>query len=156
MIVVADASPVQYLIRIDQIEVLKPLYGRVLLPQTVANELQTPKTPEPVRNWMVQPPQWCEILPDLPWDLSLAYLDAGERAAITLAMALAPALVLMDDGRGRAEAKRRKINVRGTLGVLIEGHRQGLLDFEESVARLVQTNIYLTPDLIERARRLLR
>ena len=36
MIVVADTGPIHYLVLIAAVEVLKPLYRRVLVPQTVA------------------------------------------------------------------------------------------------------------------------
>ena len=56
MIVVADSGPLQYLVRIGAIDVLAPLYQRVLLPQTVACELQQNNTPTLVRVWIAQPP----------------------------------------------------------------------------------------------------
>jgi predicted nucleic acid-binding protein len=43
-------------------------------------------------------------------------LDAGERAAIALATAPSANLLLIDDARGRAEARRRHLTVTGTLG----------------------------------------
>jgi predicted nucleic acid-binding protein len=45
MIVVADAGPFHYLVLIGAVEVLQPLYGRVLVPQAVARELQETNTP---------------------------------------------------------------------------------------------------------------
>jgi predicted nucleic acid-binding protein len=88
MIVVADAGPVQYLVRIGVIDVLAPLYQRVLVPQTVARELQHNNTPAAVRTWIAQPPAWCEVHPDPPADPTLAFLDPGEQAAITLAITI--------------------------------------------------------------------
>jgi predicted nucleic acid-binding protein len=55
MIVVADAGPIQCLIRIGAIDVLAPLYQRVLVPHTVALELQQPNTPATIRAWIAQP-----------------------------------------------------------------------------------------------------
>ena len=52
MIVVADAGLIQYLVRIGAIDILSPLYQRVLLPQTVARELQQNNTPATVRTWI--------------------------------------------------------------------------------------------------------
>jgi predicted nucleic acid-binding protein len=62
MIVVADTSPVNYLNRIGVIDVLGPLYTRVLIPQTVADELKKEKAPAAVRTWIAQPPEWLEVL----------------------------------------------------------------------------------------------
>jgi predicted nucleic acid-binding protein len=39
MIVVADSGPLNYLVLIGAVHVLGPLYDRVLVPQTVADEL---------------------------------------------------------------------------------------------------------------------
>jgi predicted nucleic acid-binding protein len=140
MIVVADTGPVIYLVLIEAVDVLKPLYSRVLLPQTVAAELQGAGALEPVRTWIAQPPEWCEIRPDPPPDASLEFLDPGERAAIALALSIDATRLLIDDWEGRAEAARQRLLVTGTLGVIAEAHRAGLLDFEAALARLRHTN----------------
>jgi predicted nucleic acid-binding protein len=61
MIVIADATPLRYLILIEAIDILSALYGRVLIAQMVADELQRPRTPPPVRQWMATAPVWLEI-----------------------------------------------------------------------------------------------
>lgn len=152
MIVVADAGPLQYLVRIAAIDVLPPLYQRVLVPQTVALELQQTNTPAPVRDWIAQLPAWCEIRPDPPADPTLAFLDPGERAAIPLALSVRADRLLIDDLAGRAEATRRRLRVTGTLGVLIDAHWAGLLAFEQALAQLRETNFYLSEEVIALAR----
>jgi uncharacterized protein len=52
-------------------------------------------------------------------------LDAGEAAAITLAQLLGATVLLIDERKGRAAARERGLNVRGTLGVLVEARRAG-------------------------------
>ena len=153
MIVVADAGPLQYLVRIKVINMLLPLYHRVLVPQSVARELQQNNTPATVRSWIANPPAWCEIRPDPPVDPALAFLDLGERAAIALAELLAADRLLIDERQGRTEAKRRRLPVIGTLGVLADAHVAGLLDFEKAVFQLRQTNFYVTEEVVERVRR---
>jgi predicted nucleic acid-binding protein len=138
---------------IDAIGALQPLYDQVLVPQTVAAELRQTNTPAAVRAWMINPPKWCQIRPDPPHDPSLGFLDPGERSAITLAFSVNADLLLIDEQAGRAEAERRRLFVTGTLGVLAEAHRAGLLDFEVALARFRQTNFYLSADLVDRVRR---
>lgn len=152
MIVVADAGPLQYLVRIRAVDVLAPLYQRVLVPQSVARELQHNKAPAAVRTWIAQPPAWCEVRPDPPADPALAFLGFGERAAIPLALAVHADRLLIDDLAGRAEATRWRLRVTGTLGVLIDAHWGGLLDFEQALAELRQTNLYLSDEIIAVAR----
>jgi predicted nucleic acid-binding protein len=45
MIVIADTSPLNYLALIDEIDLLPAIFGRVLLPQGVFQELGHPKPP---------------------------------------------------------------------------------------------------------------
>ena len=82
MIVVADTSPLHYLVLIGSVDVLKPLYHSVVVPQAVAGELQHAAAPDSVRSWIAQPPDWCEIHADVRSDPSLEFLGLGERAAI--------------------------------------------------------------------------
>jgi hypothetical protein len=51
MLIVADTSPISYLILIEEVEILPKLYGRVLIPPQVLEELGSPAGPEPVRSW---------------------------------------------------------------------------------------------------------
>ena len=51
MVVVADTSPINYLVLIGQIDLLTRLYTRILIPPAVLAELKHPLAPKPVRNW---------------------------------------------------------------------------------------------------------
>jgi hypothetical protein len=64
VIVVADAGPVHYLVLIEAIDILHPLYDSVLVPQTVSEELKSDSAPEAVRAWMKHPPVWFQSHPD--------------------------------------------------------------------------------------------
>ena len=152
MIVVADTSPLNYLVLIGAVGVVEPLYRRILMPESVVGELQNPATPSAVRDRIAQPPPWCEICPDPPPDLSLQFLDAGERAAIALAVSIHAQRLLIDDWDGRCEAERRQLAVTGTLGVLAQARLRGLFKFEDALAQLRNTNFYCSAKLIERLR----
>ena len=78
MIVVADTTPINYLILIEEIDVLPKLYGRVIIPRAVNEELMRSRAPLKVQEWMKQPPSWVEILlPTVAIDAELAKFDAG-------------------------------------------------------------------------------
>jgi hypothetical protein len=51
MRIVTDTTPLNYLILIGYVEVLATLYGHMIIPQAVANELRDPRTPDIVRTW---------------------------------------------------------------------------------------------------------
>src|SRR5215813_13374058 len=105
MIVVADATPLRYLILIEAVDTLPALYGRILIPRMVADELQRPRTPLPVQQWMTTPPAWLDIrrAPPMP-EHALWRLGAREREAIALAQVLHADLLMMDDWDGREAA----------------------------------------------------
>lgn len=152
MIVVADSSPLQYLILLEQTPLLERFYGHVFIPDVVAAELGAPRAPESVRAWILQPPSWIGVMtvdtPELE-DISDS-LDRGERAAIALAERLRADLILIDEADGRAEAMRRRLRVTGMLGVLRAAAEEGLIDVPEILAKLETTNFYVDPDLLVR------
>ena len=61
MIVVSHTSPINYLIAIGQINVLPVLFGRVVAPNAVLEELSHPNAPSVVREWIAKPPDWFEV-----------------------------------------------------------------------------------------------
>jgi len=151
MIVVADTSPVNYLILIGEVEILAKMYGRVVIPNAVREELLRPSAPEMVRNWTSQPPAWLEIrTPVNAPDASLTGLDPGERDAIVLAGELNADQLIIDDRQGRQEAERRGIPVIGTLGVMREAARLGLLDLPAAIKRLEATSFHIAPEILAR------
>ena len=58
MTVVADASPLRYLLLIGAADILPALFGGVLIPRTVVDELSQPGTPDEVRRWVAALPAW--------------------------------------------------------------------------------------------------
>ena len=152
MIVVADASPLHYLIVVDQILLLERLYGSVFVPDAVAAELRAPQAPASVRAWIVRPPSWVQVVP-VPSEEAASvadWLDPGERAAIALAERIRATLVLIDDADGKAEAVRRHFRVTGTLGVLRAAADEGLIDVPAVLTRLSRTTFYTDPRLVDR------
>ena len=150
MIVVADSGPLQYLILLEQVDLLRRFYGQVVVPQAVASELSTSGAPRVVREWITEPPSWVEVRP-VASDVVAAItddLDLGERSAIALAETLHADLLLIDEAAGRAEAKRRHLRVTGTLGVLRAGAEQGLVNVPNLLERLRTTSFYLDETLL--------
>ena len=151
-VVVADATPLHYLILIGAIQVLPRIFEKIHVPFEVRDELTCEATPPDVRTWMQQPPQWLEITA-APLvgaeDSSLETLDAGERAAIVLAVSIGADLLLVDDRARAMLAQRRGLAVTGTWGVMDLASRAGLLDLRDAFVRLQKTNFRYPPSLME-------
>lgn len=151
MIVVADTTPINYLILIEEIEVLPKLYGRVVIPHIVREELLRPRAPALVRKWIDRSPAWLDIRTTREvLDPSLSRLDAGERAAISLAEELGADQLIVDDSFARRIAEERGLSVTGTIGVLREAAERGLLDLANAFQRLQQTSFHVAPALLAR------
>ena len=139
MVIVADTSPVNYLVVINQIGILPRLYKRVLIPPAVFDELTHPAAPGPVREWTERRPDWLEVKSPKN-TVALAQLDLGESQAIALASELGAGVVLIDELAGRKEATSRGLKVAGTLSVLDDADRAGLVKFDDAIARLRKTS----------------
>jgi predicted nucleic acid-binding protein len=149
MIVIADTTPLNYLVVVGYIHLLPTLFGQVLIPPAVWAELQDPAAPESVRQWIRQPPSWLEVRSVQTVDPSLTFLDAGEQEAITLAEEMHADKVLLDETDARREAARRQLSVVGTLGILREGARRNLLDLPTVLGALQHTSFYISAHLIQ-------
>ena len=150
MIVVADTSPLNYLVLLGHIDILADIYAEVLVPQTVLDELQDSDAPAEVRAWAAAPPRWLQISTLIfRLDPLLERLDRGEQDAILLAESFKAERLIIDDLEGRREAANRGLSVIGTLGILAEAARRNRLDLPQALAALQATNFYVAPDLIE-------
>jgi predicted nucleic acid-binding protein len=147
MIVVADTSPLNYLILIDCAHILEQLYGQVIIPQAVAAELQSADAPMQVREWLSNQPRWLEVVMVTNVD-PLLNLDRGEREAIALAEQMRADLVLLDERRVRQAAISRGLPVTGTLGVLEAAAQSNLIELPTVIARLQQTSFRVSPRLL--------
>jgi predicted nucleic acid-binding protein len=83
MIVIADSTPLHYLILIHQTDLLPRLFDRILIPPAVFEELQHQETPDFVRHWIMDPPSWLEVqalvpVPTRRWAISIR--ENGKRS----------------------------------------------------------------------------
>jgi predicted nucleic acid-binding protein len=82
-------------------------------------------------------------------------LDIGEASAISLARQRNADLRLVDERAGTRVAPTDGIRAVGTLGVLIDGGLENLLDFDAAIDRLIaQTPFRASASLIEAAHRI--
>lgn len=147
MIVVADTSVLNYLVLCDVSEVLPRLFGTVIIPKAVAQELTHRAAPAKVRDFAQSPPPWLLTQAPLILDPTLPRLGRGELEAISLAVEIHAELLLTDDKQARRVAESRGLCCSGTLGVVSRAADLGLLDFEIAYAQLRATTLRLPPRL---------
>lgn len=154
MIVVADAGPLIHLSLIGRIDLLPAIYGRILIPDLVYQEVVTAGEGMAGSSETANA-EWIGVVPhdseaDL-FRLLRGQLDPGEAAALWLAVVRRAQWVLSDDRQARLAAERLGIGVRGTLGILAEAKRRGLVTAVAPLLRDLQTKgVWLSEELMAR------
>jgi predicted nucleic acid-binding protein len=129
MNVVSNASPLIALIRIGQLDLLRQLYGTIVIPEAVWHEVvvegadQAGAEAVSSASWIMR-----RIVTNRPLVHGLQQeLDAGEAEAIALAVEIDDAWLLMDERLGRDTARHFSLRYTGVVGVLIEAKHKGLV-----------------------------
>jgi predicted nucleic acid-binding protein len=128
MLVVSDASPITSLLQVGQANLLPALFGRILIPPAVKDELL---------RFHSSLPDYLQVqaIQDRPAAESLSHaLDRGEAEAIILAEECHADYLLMDEKTGRSIAEARGLRIVGLLGVLLMAKKAGQIP---SVGRLI-------------------
>jgi predicted nucleic acid-binding protein len=148
MIVIADTSPINYLVLIGSDHLLPAMFGRVVIPKGVLQELTHSAGPQRIQDWASNLPAWIELKAVHCSDPSLDRLGLGEREGLALAQEIGADLILLDDLSARQEAERRRIRVTGTLGILRDAAKRNLVNLPEALNSLRSTSFYAPPSLI--------
>ena len=82
-------------------------------------------------------------------------LDLGEAQAIALCIQEKANYFLTDDLEARRVAKRFKLEVHGTIGIILRTFRKKILTKKEAVEKIrelqTKSSLFITSNLIERA-----
>jgi predicted nucleic acid-binding protein len=140
-VVVSDTTPLHYLILIGRDSVLRTLYGEIIVPPGVLDELGHPAAPQAILVWAKSPPAWLTVRAPRLIPQRFDNLDFGKRQALALAKEIHAELVLIDDKVARRCAERESLKVKGTLGVVADAAQAGLLNFRETV-RIIESYEY--------------
>jgi predicted nucleic acid-binding protein len=129
--IVADTTPLNYLVLIQAADILPNPYRKVFYRSRCEGRAGPCKYASFVSAWISQPPQWLEVVSlKQPIDSALAHLDAGEREAISLASELQAILLLMDERDGVTIARQRGLKVVGTHAALDLAAAHGLVNLQ--------------------------
>ena len=125
----SNTSPLTHLAAIGYFDLLRPLYGQLLIAEAVWEELNAGGQAWPGREevagatWIVR-----RAVVNRPLVTAVRErLDPGEAETIALAVECPPPFVLMDEKEGRRAAQRLGLKTVGVVGVLIEAKAHGLI-----------------------------
>lgn len=148
MIVVVDTSPLITLDRIDRLDILPALFGRVVRPQSVVDELLLGKGSHGGSFALFDAP-WMDTVPDPAEAVFRRELGAGETAAIALAKTRGADLILLDDLAARRVALGLDLRVSGTLGVMAAAAQRGIVsDLGEAIENLRRVGMRVSDKVV--------
>jgi predicted nucleic acid-binding protein len=151
MIVVSNTSPIINLAVIGQLNLLRELYDKVIIPQAVYDEIVIEGAGQAGAE-EIDELDWIEVkkVTNRPMITSLeADLDVGEAEAIVLAVELNADLLLIDERKGRILANHLGINYIGLLGILVRAKHEGLISTVGSVmdSLMTKAGFWISDDL---------
>ncbi len=154
MIVVSNTSPILNLAIIDRLILLRQLYLRVVIPQSVYDEIVVVGEGQPGAA-EVKSADWIEVKSVKNHTLATSLrleLDTGGADAIALAEELKADLLLIDERKGRAVANRLRIRNIGLLGVLVDAKKRGNLSAIKPVvdALISKAGFWIDAELYKR------
>jgi len=157
VIVVSNSSPIMNLAVVGQLQILKQLYGKVCIPETVWQELSAIGSEQAWATEM-QTSSWLEkrsVSDRSLVDLLMLELDSGESEAIALAIEIKADLLLLDERQARKVAYRLGLKFIGLLGVLVEAKRKGFIAAAKPIVddMIVQAGFWVGTSLYNRVLR---
>lgn len=121
MIVVSDTTAITSLLKIGHLDLLRDLFGAVLIPEAVEAELLSYHSEMPSFVTMARIERNDQLI------LLVRDLDQGEAEAIILAEELKADALLIDEKLGRNIAQRRGVRCLGLAGALLMAKQSKLL-----------------------------
>ena len=144
-IIVSDTSCLILLDKLGRIGLLKSLYGNITVTKIVADEFGK-VLPEFVNTENPENKNYQRILE--------SFLDQGEASAIALALEKEKCLLIIDEFKGRREARQLGLNYTGTLGILIVAKEKGLIkSVTEIIKEIGKTDFRVDEKLINEVKR---
>ncbi|QTA84971.1 DUF3368 domain-containing protein [Desulfonema magnum] len=137
--IIADSTCLIGLERINHLHILQKLYDNVIIPPEVEKESGILK-------------DWIKV--EQPHNSLLVYslkliLDSGEAEAIALACMKGKRIIL-DDKQARNVARRMKLNVIGTVGMLLQAKNSGIIKAVKPLIEELERNSFYIGEPLKR------
>jgi predicted nucleic acid-binding protein len=156
VIVVSDTTPLSELAKVGSLELLREVFGKIIIPQEVYNEVTTGLHPAASA---VPSATWIQVCPVSNQENIFALqedtgLDLGECAVIILAEELGATQILIDERAARLVAEERNLSIIGTIGTLLLAKEQGIIKsvkevMDELILQGKRINPRLYKDILE-------
>lgn len=153
MNVICDTGPLIYLAAVDQFDLLRFYFSELKIPLAVYQEIldtgqQRSGSSETDMGIQVG---WIQVVMDQNERLINSFIERGmtytDACILTLAQETPNSLLLSDDLDIRTRALSERLKTIGTIGILIEGKRDGYIDsLKVLLDRLIERGFHLNPN----------
>jgi predicted nucleic acid-binding protein len=150
---VINASPLIFLSRGQQMELLRHFASRILVPKPVANEILM-KGPEDITAKALDSTSWLEVVPVVPVPEKILEwgLGPGESCVLAFANEHPGMEAIIDDLAARKCADYLNIPIRGTLGIVLVSKKRGIIPKARPVMEtLIRSGLYLSRPVLDEA-----
>jgi len=140
---VIDSTPLIYLAKIGRLDILKEVSSEIYIPEAIHNETVTEGKSlnisdayiieKAIGKWITRKQVDPRIKEELGFLDSNPKLGTGEKEALMLCKQLKARYLIADDKEARRVSRILKIKPIGTCGILIQAHRQGIIEKEETL-----------------------
>ncbi|WP_138483684.1 DUF3368 domain-containing protein [Dyadobacter bucti] len=142
-LVIADTSCLILLSKVDELDILRANYRRILI------------TPEIAEEFNQDIPDWIEVVETKDKQLQRLLedsLDLGESTALTLSFETENSTVILDDLKARKIAVKLGLKVTGTIGVVIKAKLNGTIPSAKTILdKISNTDFRINSQLIDEA-----
>lgn len=153
---VCDTSPIQYLHQLELLHILPSLAKKVVVPSAVVEEIKIGNSLGvnlPILeklDWViVRRPASAQALP------LITNLGPGETEVLMLGLEMRGAVVVLDDAPAREVAEVLGLRLTGTLGLLLDAKKAGLVNAVSPLLETLQSlKFRLAPRTLEAVLRL--
>ena len=135
MIVVSDTTPLISLLKINRIDLLEKLFGKVLIPDAVFSELTVDERFQ-LEADQIRQKEFIVVKSVTNSEAASLLrratgLDKGESEAIVLTDEWKAELLLMDEAKGRNVSAQMGLRIMGTIGILMAAYEEQELTADE-------------------------
>lgn len=148
--VIVNSTPIILLSNANCLEILKEVYGQIVIPQSVYDEV-IQKEDSACFN-LINKPDWIiveNVKDTTSKKMYQSKLHSGEVEVMMLAQEEPKAdLLILDDNAAKKTAKYLGLTVTGTLGVLLKAKSLGIISSVKNIIdKIIENGFYITEEI---------
>jgi predicted nucleic acid-binding protein len=150
---IVNASPLIFLAKVGQLDLLRAGVPEIIITDVVLREVGARGPTDPAFQ-EVQRTTWLKIIPapSTPRPVLVWSLGPGESSVLAVALTDPDCEAILDDRRARRCAQALKVGFRGTLGLVILAKQIGSISSARPVIeQLRRAGLFVTDDLADQA-----